>query len=108
MVECGGGQSQVIARLLGCEQAAASGQHRAQVIRQSLVDPEQIVLHRLLIVGSGEVRGTPVFSVPRMNVLVGEQAGVQLARGFVHKPSLVDAAVVGLMVLQTEVRDVIA
>ena len=43
-----------------------------------------------------------------MNVLVGEQAGLHLARGFIDEAALVNAAVVGFVVLQTEVRDVIA
>ena len=43
-----------------------------------------------------------------MNVLVGQQAGRQFARGVVDQGALVDAAVVGFVMLESEVRDVIA
>ena len=43
-----------------------------------------------------------------MHVLVREQAGFHLASGFVDESALIDAAVVGFMVLQPEVGHVIA
>src|SRR6202140_4812344 len=43
-----------------------------------------------------------------MDVFVGEQARFHFARGVVNQTALVDAAVVGFVVLQAEVRDVIA
>jgi hypothetical protein len=43
-----------------------------------------------------------------MHIFVGQQAGFGFARGFIHQAALVDAAVVGLVMLQAEVRHVIA
>ena len=43
-----------------------------------------------------------------MNILVRQQAGFQFAGGFVYQSALAYTAVVGFVVLQTEVRDVIA
>src|SRR5580704_11310739 len=43
-----------------------------------------------------------------MHVLVGKQAGVHFAGGVVDQAALIDAAVVGFVVLESEVGDVIA
>ena len=108
VIEGGGGEGEVVAILIGGEQAAAGGEHEAEIIRQAFVDPEEIVLHGLLVVGRGQVGGTAEFSVPRVDVFVGKEAGGKFASGVVDHAALVDAAVVGLVMLQAEVRDVIA
>src|SRR5260370_40243550 len=70
VVQLSRGNGQIVPRLVGGQQTAAGGQHLAQVLRKTFVDPEQIVLHRLLVVRCGEVRRTSVLSVPGMDVLV--------------------------------------
>ena len=108
VIKSGGGHGKVFARLVGSEQPAAGGQHGAEIIREAFVNPQQIVLHGLLIVRSGEIGGAAVFSVPRMHVLVRKQAGFHFASGFIDQSALVDPAVIGFVMLEAEVRDVIA
>src|SRR5258707_9692844 len=50
--------------------AAPLGQHVAEILRQPLVDPEEIADHRLLKVRRGETGGRAELSVPRVGVLV--------------------------------------
>ena len=85
VIESGGGEGEIVAILVGGEQSAAGGEHEAEIVRQAFVDPEQVVLHGLLVVGRGEVGGAAVLSVPRVNVLVGQQAGRQFAGGVVDQ-----------------------
>ena len=108
MVEGGGGQGETVPRLLWRQQAAARGQHFAQVLRQAFVNPEQVILHGLLIIRRGQIGRTAVLSVPRMHVLVREQAGCRFAFAVIDQRTLGDAAVVRLVVFQSEVRHVIA
>ncbi len=108
VVQLSRGDGQMIPRLVGRQQTAAGGQHLAQVLRKTLVDPEQIVLHRLLVVRCGEVRRTSIFSVPRMYVLMGKETCRQLSRVLVHQSPFVDAAVVRLVVFEAKMGDMIA
>ena len=108
MIESGGSQGEIFAVLVGGEQSAAGGEYEAQIFGQSLVDPEQIVLHDLLVVGRGEVGGAAVLSVPRVHILVGQQASRFFAGRVVDQRALVDAAIVGFVVLEAEVGNVIA
>jgi len=64
VVQLSRGNGQIIPRLVGASANAAGGQHPRQVLRKTFVDPEQIVLHRLLVVRCGELRRTSVLSVP--------------------------------------------
>ena len=108
MIEHGGGEGEVVAVLIGGKQAAARGEHEAEIVGQAFVDPEQIVLHGLLVVGRGEVGGAAEFSVPGVDILVRQQAGRKFAGSIVDQGALIDAAVVGFVMLETEVRNVIA
>ena len=108
VVELGGSQGKIVAVLIGAEQAASRGEHEAEIVGQALVDPKQVVLHGLLIVGRREIGGTAIFSIPAMSIFVGQKPGGQLARGVVDQGSFIDAAVVGFVVLESEVRNVIA
>ena len=108
MIESGGGQGEIVAILVGGKQSTACRQYETKIVRQSLVDPEQVVLHDLLIIGRSEVGGAAVLSVPRVNILVGQQASRFFAGGVVDQRALVDTAIVGFMVLEAEVRNVIA
>src|SRR6202044_878866 len=60
--------------LLGGPQAAARCKHGAEIIRKTFVNPEQIGLHRHFVIGSGQISGTPEFSIPGVRELVSEQA----------------------------------
>ena len=75
VIEGGGGEGEIVAILLGGEQAAARGEHEAEIVGEAFVDPEQIVLHGLLVVGRGEVGGAAEFSVPGVDVFVGQKSG---------------------------------
>src|SRR6267143_553793 len=108
VVQLSRGNGQIIPRLVGRQQTAAGGQHLAQVLCKTFVDPEQIVLHRLLVVRCGEVRRTSILSIPRMYVLMGKQTGRQLSRILVHQSPFVDAAVVRLVVFEAKMGDMIA
>src|SRR5438105_2909463 len=108
MVEIGGDSGEVFTELIGTPQAAARSQNVAQVFRQTFVNPEQVGLHGLLIVGCSEASGPAILSIPGVDVFVREQRRVQLAFGLVDQAPFSDAAVVGLVMLKTEMRDVIA
>src|SRR6185369_17103397 len=62
--------SQVFAILFRRKQSAPSSQQWTEEIRKSLVAPQQVGLHWLLIVGNREIRRPPIFSVARMHELV--------------------------------------
>ena len=94
------GLREIVARLLRSQQAAARGEHGAEIIGQSFVYPEQIVLHRLFVIRRGEVSRATIFSIPRMNIFVRQQAGFQFAGGFVYQSALAYTAVIGFVVLQ--------
>src|SRR5215467_6610799 len=74
-IERGCGEREVVAILVGGKQAAARCEHPAEIIGQSFIDPEQISLHGLLIVGRGEVSGTTELSIPGMDIFVRQQSG---------------------------------
>ena len=78
VVILGGDGGEPLLILLGGPDAAARGEHVAEVLGQAFIDPEQIALHRLLVVAGGEARGTAVLAVPAMGELVRQQ---QAGRG---------------------------
>src|SRR5215469_3949078 len=63
-----------VARLLSCEQSGASAQNVAVIVGQSLVHPQQIVLHWHVKVWGPKVGRTAKFAVPGMGVLVGQKS----------------------------------
>ena len=51
-------------------------EHVAEVLGEAFVDPEQVVLHGLLIVAGGEARGAAVLAVPGVRELVRQQQAI--------------------------------
>ena len=94
--------------LVGSPQAAARREHRAEIVGQSFVAPQQVGLHRLLEVGCRQVRGTAIFAIPRMHKLVRQQPAERHAGAGPEKGVLRQAAVVGLVMLEPKVGHVIA
>ena len=88
--------------------AAARCEHISQVRRQAFVHPQQVGLHRLFEIGCRQIRRTPVLSVPRMHVLVRQKPGGQFPSVLFHQRPLFDPAVIRFVMLQSEMRDVIA
>ncbi len=81
-VHRGGHPGEVRTRLLGRTQPAAGAQHQiAQITGHALVDPQEIVDHRLLVVAGRKTDRTTVFSVPGMHVLVRDGAVLDQPRG---------------------------
>ena len=64
VVERGGSAREILPLLFHGEQAAASREHFAEIVRQAFVNPEKIVLHNRLIIRSREPGGAAKFSVP--------------------------------------------
>src|SRR5262249_11171719 len=108
MVEIGGDTSEILAKLVGGPKPAASSQDGAEIFGQSFVDPQQISLHRNLVVGGGESGGAAGLAIPRVNIFVGKKRRIQLAVGFIDETAFAHAAVVGFVVLESEVGDVVA
>ena len=77
-------QRQTVALLVRCAQPAARREHDSQIVGQPLIHPQQIVLHRLLIVSRRQIRRSTVLPIPRMHILMGQQPCLQLTRIFVH------------------------
>ena len=48
----------------GAPDAGAGGEDVAEVVGEAFVDPEEITLHGLLVVGRGEAGGAAIFAVP--------------------------------------------
>ncbi len=91
----------------GVPDAAAGGEHVAEVLGQALVDPEQVALHGLLVVGRGQASGTAVLAVPGVGELVRKQEAVGDEGVVVGEGLFGDAVVGGLVVLEAEVRDLV-
>src|ERR1700722_3338692 len=72
--EGGGDGGENIVILLGSPQAAAGSEHGTKIIREAFVNPEQIGFHGNFVIRSGQVRGTPEFSIPGVHEFVSEQA----------------------------------
>ena len=77
-------------------------------MRKAFVDPEQIVLHGLLVIGRGEAHRSPIFAIPRMHILVRQQPREFDAKRFINQTALPCAIVAGFAVLETEMRDGVA
>src|SRR5579864_3936492 len=107
MIKVGGHLREVLAELVGSPKPAACRKNAAQILGESFVHPEQVGLHGLLIIGGGQPGGATVFSVPRMNIFMGQKRGIKFPFGLVDEAAFADAAVVGLMMLESEMRDVV-
>src|ERR1700728_2755679 len=62
--EGSGDAGQIFAVLLRGPEAAACGEHGAEVVGEAFIAPEQVGFHRLFEVGRGEVGGAAVLAVP--------------------------------------------
>src|SRR2546423_4465598 len=107
VVESGGHVREVVPVLFRRPESAARRQNVAVILGQPLVNPEQLVLHRLLVVACGKPRGPSVLAVPGVEVFVREDAPGEARRRLVNERALGDAAVVRLMVFESEVRDAV-
>ncbi len=99
---------QLIPSQRGRALAAARCEHVSQVGRQALIHPQQVGLHRLFVIGRRQIRRTPVLPVPRMHILVRQKSRGQFPSVLFDQRALVDAAVIRFVMLQSEMRDVIA
>ena len=106
--EPGGDAGHLLAEQVRRFETAARGQDITQIVGQALVHPEEIALHRRLIVGRRQVGGAPVLAVPRVDELMRQEMGVDAARVLVDQRALGDAIIARLVVLQPEVRRVVA
>src|SRR5579864_9327593 len=73
MVEARGNPREMPTILVLSPQAASSRKHVSVILREAFVHPKQIVLHGLLIIGRGQVRGTAILSIPGVRVLVRQE-----------------------------------
>ena len=71
--ECGQTMCEFFVHLFQVVQAAPRGQHFAPIFRQALVDPQQVVAHRLVIIGGRQIFRPAKFAVPGMHEFVREQ-----------------------------------
>src|ERR1700693_1314136 len=80
--------------LLRSPQPAAGCEHGTKIIREAFINPEQIGLHRNFVIRSGQIRGTPEFSIPRVHEFVSEQAPDAKGAGGLQHDALGQAAIV--------------
>src|SRR5260221_10541922 len=64
---------QVLPQLRRCPESAACCQHHSVILCQPLVHPQQIALHRFLIVCCRQSCRPPIFPVPRVKKFVRQQ-----------------------------------
>ena len=107
MIQHSGRPGQFLAILLRCPQPAARGQHIAQVIGQAFIDPQQIVLHRLFVIRSGQVSRPPIFAIPRMHVFMWQQTGMKGSDFRIDQRPFFGAAVIRFVMLQAKMSNVI-
>ena len=107
-VEFGGFGGQFVEEVGGGAQAAAGGEDFAQILGETFVDPEQIALHGLVVVGGGESGGAAVFAVPGVHELMRQKAGGDAAVVGIDQGFFVGAVVARFVVFEAEVGDVIA
>ena len=76
----GGGARELVEHVGGRHQAGARGEDIAPELRPPLVDPEQAVAHRHVVIGRPQVRRAAVLAVPAMGELVGQEVASRRAR----------------------------
>ena len=79
VLEGGDHHRQRIEGLLPGPHPRAGGQDLAPVLGPALVDPEEGVAHRHVVVGRPQIGGAPELAVPRVDVLVGDHVAVPRA-----------------------------
>src|SRR3984957_15181187 len=108
MVEVGRDQSETFPELFRCPKSAALRKDVAQIFRQPFVHPKQIADHRLLVVGSREPGGPPVFAVPGVGKFMGPQLGEYEGQIGIEQSTLVGDAVIGFVMLEAVAADLLA
>src|SRR5207249_12152861 len=95
---------QRITELIGAADAATGAEHVAEIRSQAFVDPQQIGLHGLFVIRSGQVGWATILTVPGMHVCMREEAGFDQAQAIIDQSAVIAPAVVRLMVTQSQVR----
>ena len=106
--EAGGDEGEVFAVIFRRPEAGAGGHHAAVVFGQAFVDPEQVVLHGLLVVGRKQVSGATMLAVPGVEVFVSEEAGEVSEDVVVDQCPFVSAVVGALMMFEAVVAGAVA
>src|SRR5207253_6833049 len=88
--------------------AATGAEHVAKIRSQAFVDPQQIGLHGLFVIRSGQVGWATILTVPGMHVFMRKEAGFDQAQAIIDQSALIRPAVVRFMVLQSKVRHMVA
>ncbi len=101
MVQHGGCIGQVFAEAVRRTQPRARGKDVAQIMRESLIYPEQVALHRVLIVRRGQARGTAILAIPGVYELMRKKVGFKVMGIGIAEHIFRCAVVAGLMVFQT-------
>src|SRR5258708_39900991 len=77
-------------------------------MREPFIDPQQIALHRLLVVGRDQPGGASILAVPGMDELMRKKIGLKIMRIWIAEYILAGAVVAGFVMLQPVVRGLIA
>ena len=94
--------------LLWRPQAAARREHGPKVVRQPLIDPQQIRLHRLFVVRGSQISRPAKLAIPGVNKFVRQQSAQRIPGTGQKQSSLGQPAVVRLVVFEAEMRYMIA
>ena len=66
---------EILAIIVGRENARPDGKKIAEVFGKTFVDPEELACHWLVIITGGQTSRTAKFTVPRVNEFVRHQRG---------------------------------
>ena len=108
VIESRGVQRQKFTTLPGRNEAAAGGQHPTEIFGQSFVYPQQIALHRLLIIRCRQTLRPAVLTVPRMDKFVRKQGGTDHLGRRIGEEGQARLDIAGLVMLQAEMSNLIA
>src|SRR5207245_9829893 len=80
VVEAGGAQGKELSVGFRRNQAGSRGQHPAEILRETFVNPQQIAFHRLLEIVRRQAFGPPILSIPRMDEFMRYQSRAPVMR----------------------------
>ena len=108
MVQHGCRVGQVLTKLVGRTQAGARREQVAQIIGQPFINPKQIAMHWLLVVGRNQTRRTLVLAIPRVNKLMRKKIRFKIVHVTVTEHLFIRPVVAGFVMLQAVVRRLVA